>query len=114
MVTSAAPPETAIAQKARRMGIPFVQGEDALTKKHEGTGLGLAISKRLVEQHGGTIEVATAVGRGSTFAFRIPAAEAEPAPAPAAAPVGPPSQLSEWTRAGRLRGASFHNLLTAL
>lgn len=52
---------------------PFVQGENALIKKHQGTGLGLAISKRLVEQHGGTIDVQTGKGVGTTFRFTIPA-----------------------------------------
>jgi len=54
-----------------RLFQPFVQGESALVKKHHGTGLGLAISKRLVEQHGGTIEVVSAAGGGSTFSFTI-------------------------------------------
>ena len=40
-----------------------------------GAGLGLAIVKGIVESHGGAVDVASEVGRGTTFTFTIPAAD---------------------------------------
>jgi signal transduction histidine kinase len=46
--------------------------EPLFTTKPKGIGLGLAISKRLLEQNGGKIEVASQVGKGTTFTVKIP------------------------------------------
>ena len=50
----------------------FRQVGDDYARKREGTGLGLALARRLVELHGGTLSVASEVGKGSTFTFSIP------------------------------------------
>lgn len=55
----------------------FQQVDNANTRKKGGTGLGLAISRRLVEMHGGRIEVVSDLGRGATFAFVVPVRVAE-------------------------------------
>jgi signal transduction histidine kinase len=46
--------------------------EPLFTTKPKGIGLGLAISKRLIEQNGGKIEVASKVGEGTTFTVALP------------------------------------------
>jgi heavy metal sensor kinase len=48
----------------------FYRGDPA--RSRGGTGLGLALTKAIVDLHGGTISVESAVGQGSTFEIRLP------------------------------------------
>ena len=48
-------------------------GRAAPVRNYGGLGLGLYIAKHIVEAHGGTIEVSSHVGRGSTFVIDLPA-----------------------------------------
>jgi len=42
------------------------------TSRQIGTGLGLPSCKNVVENHGGTITINTALGKGTTFSIRLP------------------------------------------
>ena len=52
--------------------------EDFVTTKRRGLGLGLAISRKIVEQLGGRISVASEVGKGTTFVIDFPRTSAQP------------------------------------
>ncbi len=61
--------QAAIFEKFRQVG-------DTLTDKPQGTGLGLPISREIVQRLGGRLWVVSEPGRGSTFSFTLPRAEA--------------------------------------
>ena len=52
--------------------------EDFVTTKRRGLGLGLAITRKIVEQLGGRISVASEVGKGTTFVIDFPRTSARP------------------------------------
>ena len=66
-------------QQRARLFTAFTQGDTSTTRKYGGTGLGLVISRQLVEKMGGTLEVESAPGRGSSFSFELIFPVADPA-----------------------------------
>lgn len=61
------------ARHRRRVFERFFQVDRQLTRTAGGCGLGLSIVRNIVAAHGGTIDVDSELGRGSTFTVRIPA-----------------------------------------
>jgi signal transduction histidine kinase len=57
----------------------FYRGKSVATEV-AGAGLGLAIAKGLVELHGGTIEVDSTVGKGTTMSIALPSGRATSGP----------------------------------
>ncbi len=55
-----------------RLGQPFEQVQDQFTKDHKGSGLGLAIARSLSILHGGSLDIRSEEGEGTTVAVRLP------------------------------------------
>jgi signal transduction histidine kinase len=57
----------------------FYRGTNADADNYEGTGLGLAIVQQVINHHGGSIEVESTIGKGSTFTIYFPLSDGESA-----------------------------------
>ncbi|MBI5363990.1 MAG: response regulator [Planctomycetes bacterium] len=71
------------AEQRARLFQPFTQADATTARRFGGTGLGLSITHRLAELLGGTIDVESELGRGSTFRVELPLSRGAPGVAPA-------------------------------
>ncbi len=73
-----------------RLGTPFYQVDGSYTRAYQGAGLGLAITRRLVKLMGGSLEIRSVPGQGTSIRvelpFAAPDARVESAPSPAGFP----------------------------
>ncbi|NEO08361.1 ATP-binding protein [Moorena sp. SIO3I8] len=58
--------------KVDRIFEAFEQGNGSINRKYGGVGLGLAVTKKLVQLHGGNIDVESTPNLGSRFSFTLP------------------------------------------
>jgi signal transduction histidine kinase len=68
----------------------FYRAEDSLVHETKGSGLGLSLVKHIMEAHGGSVEVESAPGRGSTFTLVLPFEAEGRVPRPVAGPAEAP------------------------
>ncbi len=59
-------------ESLQRVGEPFFQANEGLSRRYEGTGLGLSIVKGLVELHDGTLRAMSEIGAGTTVTVLLP------------------------------------------
>ncbi len=60
------------AQEQKHLFEKFYRVNNSMTREQAGTGLGLYIARNLIELYGGKIWVKSSLGKGSTFAFKLP------------------------------------------
>jgi signal transduction histidine kinase len=59
-------------RERKRIFDRFYRVDNLLTRRTAGSGLGLAIARRIVEAHGGRIQVRSELGKGSCFSIHLP------------------------------------------
>jgi PAS domain S-box-containing protein len=67
------------AENQKKLFQPFMQAESDTTRRFGGTGLGLVICRRIADLMGGTIEMESEVGLGTTMSLVVPLTHADPA-----------------------------------
>ena len=67
------------AEDRRHIFEPFYRGREAVSRQIQGSGLGLNLVARIAEAHGGSVELTSEPGHGSTFTLVLPAAAGTPA-----------------------------------
>jgi signal transduction histidine kinase len=88
-------------EQARHCFDKFWQADSSDSREHGGTGIGLYIVRSLVEAMGGTIEVDSALGRGSTFTMGLPRmidVPTQPSAPDIEGPVPEPSMVREFMK----------------
>jgi signal transduction histidine kinase/DNA-binding response OmpR family regulator len=96
-------------EQKSRLFQPFVQASDDTAVRYGGTGLGLSICRRLAELMGGTIEMESEPGRGTTMRFtvslRIATGEKLPAPVEPPHPPEPQARPAPTIAQAELEGS---------
>jgi len=59
-------------EDSKRIFEPFIQVENAMSRTHQGTGLGLPLVRKIMSLHGGTVELQSKVGEGTTVVATFP------------------------------------------
>ena len=81
---SPTPAAASPASTCSRLTERFYRVDSSRSRESGGTGLGLAIVKHVAQRHGGELDVASELGKGSTFRLILPAARVRSGPAGAA------------------------------
>jgi signal transduction histidine kinase/HPt (histidine-containing phosphotransfer) domain-containing protein/ActR/RegA family two-component response regulator len=89
------------AENQQQLFRPFSQAEGDTTQRFGGTGLGLAICRRLAGMMGGSIELVSALGKGTSVILTLPLAIADLKSLPKSEPEAPQDLLSSTTRMRR-------------
>ena len=89
-------------ENQRQLFQPFTQAEGDTTRRFGGTGLGLAICRRLADLMGGSIEMVSELGQGTTMILTVSLPIASPQDLPKTEQKGSPDVLSTTSRMRRM------------